>query len=326
MFKPRPDLSRWISRLIIGVGFLWIVILIVQGASTIREQFLVIDWFWLAGAFVTGAAYLLLSAIAFGILLRLNEQRRFGWIYVARLIFAGQILRHLPGRLWGVVYLLNETRQEVSSAGMLRANVVFMALSLVLHMLISLTLSLFFYVGLVKALLWALLGFSGIAIALRRDGIGTCLSLAARWLPTRWLPDTLSESVENLKETRPMAWAEVGKIVLILMTMGGMNVVNWHTLVWSFPELAHINVWMLCAVYSIAWISGYLSIVTPSGLGVREAVFMMLGSNVMELPSLAFLSVFVRLWLIALELMLFLLFFFQKPKPEPSRAFDHMIG
>lgn len=319
-------MSRWISRLIMGVGFAWIAILIVQEASTIREQFLVIDWFWLASAFVTGAIYLLLSAIAFGILLRLNEQRQFGLIYVARLIFAGQILRHLPGRLWGVVYLLNETRQEVSSAGMLRANVVFMALTLVLHMLVSLTLSLAFYAGLFKALLCALLIFLGIVLALRRDGIGTCLSFVARWLPTQWLPDKLSESVENLQETRPMAWAEASKIVLILMTMGGVHLLNWHTLVWSFPELAHINVWALCAVYSIAWISGYLSIITPSGLGVREAVFMMLGSNVMELSSLAFLSVFIRLWLITLELILFLLFFFQKPKPEPSSALDYIIG
>ncbi len=316
---------RWISRLIIGAGFGWLAILVVREASTIRELFRVINGMWVAGSFVAGAVYLLLAAMVFGILLSLHGQRPFRFIYVARLLFVGQMLRHIPGRLWGVVYLINETRRDVPPVVMLRANVDFMALTLVFHMLMSLTLYLFFYVGFWKSLVCPLFGLYGVVLAFRRDCIGACLSLIARWFPTRWLPEKLSGIAEGMQETKPMGWTDASKIVLLLITMGSVYLLGWYALARSLPELEHSTIWALCAAYSIAWISGYLSIVTPSGVGVREAVFMMLGSNVMELPSVALLSVFIRLWQIVLELALFLIFFFQKPLPDPGGALDHVI-
>jgi uncharacterized membrane protein YbhN (UPF0104 family) len=77
--------------------------------------------------------------------------------------------------------------------------------------------------------------------------------------------------------------------------------------------LRDVNIWLLCASYSLAWVIGYLAMITPGGLGVREAGFFALASPLMGLPELTFLAVFVRLWQILVESLMFLAFAFVNP-------------
>jgi uncharacterized membrane protein YbhN (UPF0104 family) len=58
--------------------------------------------------------------------------------------------------------------------------------------------------------------------------------------------------------------------------------------------------------------------ITPGGLGVREAGFFALASPLMSLPELTFLAVFIRLWQILVESLMFLAFAFVKPEPGTS--------
>ena len=80
-----------------------------------------------------------------------------------------------------------------------------------------------------------------------------------------------------------------------------------------FDVLGDVNVWLLCASYMLAWVVGYLAMITPGGLGVREAGFFALASPLMSLPELTFLAVFIRLWQILVESLMFLAFAFVKP-------------
>ena len=76
--------------------------------------------------------------------------------------------------------------------------------------------------------------------------------------------------------------------------------------------------WVVAGAYCLAWIAGFLAVWAPGGLGVREIVFV--GAMQIALPPsirnhfsanpaslaalLAFLSLLLRLWTIAGELML----------------------
>lgn len=76
--------------------------------------------------------------------------------------------------------------------------------------------------------------------------------------------------------------------------------------------------WIVAGAYSLAWVAGFLAIWAPSGIGVREVVFMTVmlvvlppeirqhfANSPKDLTAfLAFLSVLLRLWTTAGELML----------------------
>ena len=315
MLRSSTGVARWISPLTISLGFGWIAILIVREASTIQEQFQVIHAGWISVSLIIGAIHCLLAAQIFHILASLHGHHPLGFTYAARLLFVGQLLRHLPGRFWGILYVINETRGDFSPVVMLRANFDFMGLTLAFHMLMSLTLYLFFFVGKWVALVCPLLSLGLLTISLRRDWIGHCLSALAHWFPGK-----LSGATQGIRQTRLVAWSVVCKIMSLFITMCMLYFAAWHAIVWSFPRLEHMNVWLLCAAYSVAWISGYLSLVTPGGVGVREVAFIMLSAELAELPSLALLAVVTRLWQVALEVIFFLLFFFTKSTLAAERT------
>ena len=76
--------------------------------------------------------------------------------------------------------------------------------------------------------------------------------------------------------------------------------------------------WVVAGAYSLAWVAGFLAIWAPAGFGVREVVFMAVmqvvlprdvkqafaGSPEQLTAFLAFLSLLLRLWATAGELIL----------------------
>jgi hypothetical protein len=52
----------------------------------------------------------------------------------------------------------------------------------------------------------------------------------------------------------------------------------------------------LAASYVLAWAAGIAAIVTPGGLGVREAVFVLLSPPGVAREAVALLAVFMRAW------------------------------
>ncbi|MET0411877.1 MAG: hypothetical protein ABW217_11310, partial [Polyangiaceae bacterium] len=86
------------------------------------------------------------------------------------------------------------------------------------------------------------------------------------------------------------------KAALVQMAGWAPYLMAWHLLALAFPPLANEALVMLAASYSLAWAAGFIAFVTPGGLGVREAVFLLLGSLGAAREPLAFLTVFARLW------------------------------
>ena len=60
---------------------------------------------------------------------------------------------------------------------------------------------------------------------------------------------------------------------------------------------------ILSARFALAWITGFLAIVTPSGLGVRELVMAKLFAPLLPAPAALALPLLARLWLVTCELL-----------------------
>jgi uncharacterized membrane protein YbhN (UPF0104 family) len=111
-----------------------------------------------------------------------------------------------------------------------------------------------------------------------------------------------------------LSWPAVAGIGAAFVLVWVCYLSIWWALTQIFGILANINIWLLCASYALAWVVGYLAMITPGGLGVREAGFFALASPLMSLPELTFLAVFIRLWQILVESLMFVAFAFVKPE------------
>ncbi len=87
-------------------------------------------------------------------------------------------------------------------------------------------------------------------------------------------------------------------------------VVYGISLFWFIQQMAHINVNFLdvTSIYSLSWLIGFLFIITPSGLGVREFVLSTLLTRQFFLPEneASFIALSIRFVIYLAELILLL--------------------
>lgn len=72
---------------------------------------------------------------------------------------------------------------------------------------------------------------------------------------------------------------------------------------WSFPDVPTVTFQWLIGVNVAAWFIGYISIITPMGLGVREVAFVKFTSAVLLSPVASLIALMTRLWFVLSELV-----------------------
>lgn len=304
-----------LSHLIVIAGVLWVLYVFWRELPFLRENFRIDSWGWLGFTLVAGTVAQLLLVPIFRLILGNVGAVSISYSYAARLLFVAQVLRHLPGRLWGIVYLVKETRQSIPPVAMIRANLDVMFYSLVFSLLVAGFLLLAVKVDLVIAAAAVVVCVGAIGVSIRYDWTGSVLRQGIRWFPAK-----TDKYVEALRLRESLSWSSTWTIVVFFILAWCAYLSVWWALPRIFPSLADVNIWLLCASYSAAWVIGYVAMITPGGLGVREAGFIVMSTKVAALPVLTFLAVFVRLWQILIELALFLMFAFVKPNSEFRRT------
>ncbi|NJP06510.1 MAG: hypothetical protein HC837_13240 [Chloroflexaceae bacterium] len=83
-----------------------------------------------------------------------------------------------------------------------------------------------------------------------------------------------------------------------------------YLLIWSVYPLPLTSLPQVMGMFSLAWALGFLSFITPSGLGVREGVLSYLLSLLIPVPMALLLALMARVWLTVAELLCFGLVFF----------------
>jgi glycosyltransferase 2 family protein len=297
-------LWRWLSRAFVILGFLWIGWLLAQEGRSLSLHLIHLEWRWLIVSLLVGSMAVLPNALIFHLLLVEQPGFSFSLAYVVRLMFVGQLVRHLPGRFWGVAYQIQVTRQRLSPLITLKVNIDFTLIFLAFNTLFPVTIILKHQLGLFFALVFFILGSYLLALGLRLNWARTAVALCQRWLPQR-----LSHSFGHYL-TVPVgvySWRTIGCIWLLLVLGWLCYLLAWQTFTRIFPLFGDVNMLLLCATYSIAWVVGFLSMVTPAGLGVREAAFVFIAAPLTTPANIALLALFVRVWLLVIDLLLFLL-------------------
>lgn len=305
--RTRQFTGRWragISAAVVAAACAWIGWIAWESRESWADVLVGAHFTWLLVPTALNVAAMLFSAAVFQHQLADRAGCAVGYAYAARLLFVGAMVRHLPGRFWGVLYQANEARYTVGSVAVLGANLDYVLVSTFTAATVPLAVLVLLSWGWLAGA--AAIGMSAaFTYAWLRHGERAWLPALARWLP----PFRRLGSMGKLLQ--PRAAPSRRDALLQTSRLGAswaLYLAAWSSLDRVFPQLeGHDLVW-LCAVYTASWIVGFAAVLVPAGLGVREAVFLMLSPASVPASLLVWLAVFLRLWLLLIDLILFAVF------------------
>jgi hypothetical protein len=295
--KPASLPWKLFSGVLMSAGIGWMVYIL---CSTLEEpsRFIPDSPGWLMVATLFVALSIGMMTVIFGLFLNSDDARCYPAGLVARLHLAGQLLRYLPGRLWGIVFQISASRENIPAAHLARANLDFMAFSVVGSLVIG-------FILLVYQGLWpwwaaaaAAAGGGVILSGLFLGGANKMLLRVGRFLPEK------ARRIFGLLPTRQPTLYRLAVIMGAFMVSWAAYLAGWSLLRLVYKEFAQVDFVSLCAYYTLASGIGILSVITPAGLGVREAAFIMLAVGSADRETAAFFAAFGRLWLMVVEFVL----------------------
>ncbi len=215
------------------------------------------------------------------------------------LFHLANITRYLPGRIWGIVRLLSLSKKFGLSKTAVGS-------SLTLHVGIEtalgglIAMSLLFSDGMRETASDALETFSRHTLLLMLAVIGVMVGSVFL------IPKLAEHARQFLKKLAP----RLGKV-----SLSGF-VLTCHCLLWLCQGIAFFlfvrslasvflrDAGVLTACFAFAWIVGFLSFLTPGGLGIREGLLGLLLSNYLPPSQATLVALLSRLWMLAAESLL----------------------
>lgn len=207
-----------------------------------------------------------------------------------RIWLISQLMRYAPGNVWYLVGRISLAQQQGTHPQPV-------GLSMVFELLQTMT------AGMVVAVLFSLFWPHQLVL-------GGALVLLLPLLTAVLFPSVLQA---------PLSWAlrrmgrqGMGRMLrrrdmLLLLPGYGLAWVAYgiglYLLAWSLHPLPFAALPAIISIYAVSWIIGFLSFLTPSGLGVREGVLGYLLSSLIPLPAALLLALTARVWLTLAEIM-----------------------
>lgn len=290
------------ARILFGIVVLGVIIY--KGEQSWTQIITVlqeINFSWLALAIVAQAIAFVFLPLPSFLALRFRNSK-FSFWQAARMFFLSQPAKYLPGSIWvfpARIYL-------VRSAGF--------SLSTALHVLLFETVALF-----VSSSAAGLINISYFPLDVRNLAIPIALLVTVGFLFLCLLP------VPNrLSKVLPSKWRthlQPGSPTLSASIFASFISVTGLLATWFFSgislflifkalhaQIAPATLLACVSAFGISWLVGFLIIISPGGIGVREATFVFLLSNLLAGPLIIVAAVFCRFVWSLCEIMLYFLY------------------
>ena len=292
-------LRQSLGYLIAGILLYFLIKPFLQTHTELKDATFQVQWGWLVCSFGIILFYWSAYLSPFATLLSGITQKHVPFRAAFTLFHLANITRYLPGRIWGVVRLLSLSRQFGLSKTAVGS-------SLTLHVGIETALG-----GLIglSLLFSPKMRETAVGMLDKISGHTTLLSLACLGIlvVTLFLMPKVSTHTREFLKT--------------LTSLGQhsrlwMNVIAGHILLWicqgfafflfvqSFAPVQWADAGVLTACFAFAWIIGFLSFLTPGGLGIREGLLGLLLANYMPAPQATLVALLCRVWMLSAEIVL----------------------
>ena len=261
--RGRPAWARALAYALSGLALVWVLALwwehwpaVLESAGRAR-----------AGPLVLGLLLAVLSALcAFQAYLVLAWRMVPGNLSPGRLFnfyFVSQLLKHLPGRVWGIGYQAAYGRSEAGLKTWVGVNLA--------HMGAAAYWALACAFAILSSRFGAPMPF--VVLALSALVFAAALALASRLGATRpfsrwrWSRELLAHAF------RPVAFGGWFRVVAAFLAANLFQHLSWMAYGSALGIPGFDAMLSLSAAYMLAWFIGYAALLTPSGLGIRELSF-----------------------------------------------------
>jgi len=290
-------IRRFLEVAIIVLAAFYIGREIVGNKSVVVDHLADLDWGLLAVAWLAYLGYFLTRSLAWRQIMA-DLGFRLSLAQSIRVWFLSEFSRYVPGNVWsffGRVYLAEKAgaAKKVTAA--------------------SLAIEMIFLVGSTAV-------FAAIYLLM----IPYQVASAYRWLFLLAIPavillltPSILKNVINkllkLMKKEPIEFKfSSGKLIIVLLLF---------TLAWAFygfgsyltmaavVGVSQVSAVWLISTFIVAWLVGYISIITPMGLGVREGAVVAALSPLISDGLAGLVAIFTRLWLMVSELSVLVLIF-----------------
>lgn len=230
------------------------------------------------------------------VLSELNERMSFTESF--SIFYVSQLGKYVPGKLW--TYLMQIYMAEKKGISKEKTFI-----SSVLFQLISMGTTVVTFV--VSLLFWDNFNFSLRVIIV---GLFLILILVIIWSGfLNVMTNFILNKVLKQKIVVNLSNMTIIHVILILMASWIAYGVAYYHFINSFYPISVISSIQFSGIYAISWLIGYLSFLTPGGLGIREGIQAYLLSFFLPLPISIIISLACRIWITAGEIAVALISF-----------------
>lgn len=288
-----------LAALITLGSFIWLVWLLKDGFIQILEQGISLNTPALALSWVLAVAAIFISSPIFYNIMQASGARFSSFHEACELNFTAQVMRHLPGRFFGVAYQVVKAKHVANTAEWIYGNIAIILLST-----------------------WFALAFSSIILLALEKNMALASTIFITTLSAPFIIYGMSLSLSHIRtknKTLEKFIKALHTVPKALLSAKGRRALAWGAVSWcvyamawaAFGEALPLASWheglILGALYTLAWAIGFFSLITPSGLGVRELAFALLASSYPP-EILLFVSVAARLGLMLADFVLGIVF------------------
>ena len=289
--KPKRLLLRLLEVAVLAASTIYIWRMLAQGWGAVASHLGQVNWWVLAVALICFFAYFACRVLAWGMIIG-GLGYNLGAGATARIWLISELGRYVPGSVWsfvGRVYLAEQkgVPKRVTSTGLIAEMYWLLGSATLFGVPFLLLLP---YANLYW-LRWLLLLTPALLVVLSPKFFHWALRLLAKMTKSTLVAHTFAEvHLLRILAVFTLGWALYGfASYLVLQAFLPFGALNW--------------IW-LSSMFILSWLVGYLSFVTPMGLGVREGITVgllapLLGGSVAGLVALA-----TRLWLTVSELVM----------------------
>lgn len=296
---------QYLGILIAGSLLFFLIKPFLQTHTSLRHVTFHIRWHWLLSSFCLILLYWIVYLYPFAKLLSGVTQKHVSFRTAWTLFHLANITRYLPGRIWGIVRLLSLSKRFGLSKTAVGSG-------LTLHVGIEtfiggiLAMSLLFSEQMRQTAQAPLEKFRG-------DTILSVVAIIGFMVGMLFLIPMLSSKARHfIKTLRDTG----GPLLQKSFRHQWVQLFSSHILLWVCQSLAFYlfvrslvlvkwtHAGVLSACFAFAWIVGFLSFLTPGGLGIREGLLGVLLANFMPTPQATSIALLCRVWMLSAEIIL----------------------
>ncbi len=95
------------------------------------------------------------------------------------------------------------------------------------------------------------------------------------------------------------------KLSMFFLGLWVAQIIGYYFLVDSIMPIPFYRIFSLAAAYTLSWMAGFIVVIAPGGLGVREGMMSILLSPILPMPLAIAVSFISRIWMTVFEIVVF---------------------